>query len=200
MKLKAILYSGLVLALLCSCVKKNYIPKPKGYNRIDMPPHAYHLSPDTLPYQFQMSDYAVLRDDSSSFDEKYWSRIVYPAYDCSVELTYYELNNNRKFLRELVKDAYTLTSRHQIKATGIEEAVIKTPSGKTATLLEVEGEVPSQLQFFITDSSRNYLRGALYFKTALKNDSLAPVIRYMKEDILQMLNTTEWITPRTSRK
>jgi gliding motility-associated lipoprotein GldD len=70
--------------------------------------------------------------------------------------------------------------------------VIKTSNGKTATIFQLEGEVPSQFQFHITDSTEHFLRGALYFRTATKNDSLSPVINYMKEDIMHMLNTLEW--------
>jgi gliding motility-associated lipoprotein GldD len=79
-----------------------------------------------------------------------------------------------------------------IKASGVEESVIKTPSGKTASIYELEGEVPSQFQFYISDSSKHFMRGALYFRTATKNDSLAPVIEFIKKDIIHMLNTTKW--------
>jgi hypothetical protein len=36
------------------------------------------------------------------------------------------------------------------------------------------------------------LRGALYFRTATANDSLAPVIEYIKADMIHLLNTLEW--------
>ena len=77
----------------------------------------------------------------------------------------------------------------------INENIVITPSGKTAVIAELEGEVPSQLQFFITDSTKNFLRGALYFRTSIKNDSLAPAIEYLKIDIIHLLNTLEWKEP-----
>ena len=61
-----------------------------------------------------------------------------------------------------------------------------------ASVTELEGEVPSQFQFHITDSTDHFLRGALYFKTATKNDSLAPAIEFLKSDIIHLLNTLEW--------
>ena len=79
-----------------------------------------------------------------------------------------------------------------IKASGIEESVIKTPSGKTVAVYELEGEVPSQFQFYLSDSTKHFLRGALYFRTATKNDSLAPVIEFIKKDIIHLLNTCQW--------
>jgi gliding motility-associated lipoprotein GldD len=89
-------------------------------------------------------------------------------------------------------DAYTLTAKHQIKASGINEIITRTESGLTAVIAELEGEVPSQFQFTITDSTSNFLRGALYFNTQVHNDSLAPAIEYMKKDIMHMIHTFEW--------
>jgi len=62
-------------------------------------------------------------------------------------------------------------------------------------IAELEGEVPSQFQFTITDSSQHFLRGALYFNTKVQNDSLAPAIEYMKLDMMQIINTLEWNSP-----
>jgi len=61
-------------------------------------------------------------------------------------------------------------------------------------IAEIAGEVPTQLQFTMTDSSRNFLRGALYFNTAVQNDSLAPAIEFMKKETLHFINTVQWKT------
>ncbi len=95
-------------------------------------------------------------------------------------------------MEEYINDAYKLTSQHQVKAYAIEESILRTPRGYTASLTELSGEVPSQVQFMITDSSEHFLRGALYFNTASKNDSLKPVIDYIKTDIVHLLNTLQW--------
>jgi hypothetical protein len=47
----------------------------------------------------------------------------------------------------------------------------------------------------ITDSTRNFLRAALYFNTRIANDSLAPAIEYMKKDVMHLVNTLEWKSP-----
>ena len=88
----------------------------------------------------------------------------------------------------------------EIKAYAIEESVVRTPMGKTAVIAELEGEVPSQFQFFITDSTDNFIRGALYFRTSTKNDSLAPAIEYMKIDAMHLINTLEWKKPGANKK
>lgn len=177
--------------LLSSC-DRDYLPKPLGYNRLELPEPAYRLLPDTLPYRFEYSVHARLLDDTSAFNERYWIQVYYPLLKSNVHITYKPLRNNERLLKEFLDDAYKLTAKHQIKAYAINEVITKTPSGKTAVIAELEGEVPSQFQFTITDSSANFLRGALYFNTKVQNDSLEPAIDYMKKDIMQMINTFEW--------
>jgi len=52
--------------------------------------------------------------------------------------------------------------------------------------------VATPISFWLTDSSNHYLRGALYFNNPPNNDSLQPVIEYIREDILEMINGFEW--------
>ena len=179
-------------ALTTLSCEKQYLPKPLGYNRLELPEPAYRPLPDTLPFSFQYSKYARLLDDTSAINERYWIELYYPMLKSNIHITYKPLNRNQKLLKEFMDDAYRLTSKHQIKAYAINELITKTPSGKTAVIAELEGEVPSQFQFTITDSTKNFLRGALYFNTKVQNDSLAPAIEYMKKDIMQLINTLEW--------
>ncbi len=181
----------LIIVLLASC-SGDYHPKPKGFNRLELPAQEYRLSPDSLPYQFEYSQHARLLRDSSWFSERHWVEIYYPELKANIHITYKRLNNREEFLKELLDDSYNLTSRQQIKASGIDELVMVTPSGKTAVVAEISGEVPSQFQFTMTDSSLNFLRGALYFNTRVQNDSLAPAIDFMKKETLHFINTLQW--------
>lgn len=191
-KVKAIPYGFIFIcaALFISC-DQNYLPKPIGYNRLDLPQASYRPLPDSLPYFFEYSTHATLIDDTSAINERYWIELYYPAIKSNVHITYKSINSKQS-LKEFLDDAYTLTSKHQIKAYAINELITKTPSGKTAVIAELEGEVPSQFQFTMTDSSRNFVRGALYFNTKVQNDSLAPAIEYMKKDIMHLINTFQW--------
>ena len=92
-------------------------------------------------------------------------------------------------LQALIGDARKLTSKHEVKASGIREQVFTTNTGLTADVFDLSGEVPSQFQFYVTDSSRHFLRGALYFRTAVANDSLRPVIDFIRADAVHLLNT-----------
>lgn len=168
------------------------VPKPKGYNRIDLPIQQYVTLPDTLPYSFEYSAYSKILRDSSWISERYWIDLYYPKLDANVQITYKEINNDRATLEEYLKDSYQLTAKHNVKAYAIDESVVALDNGMKATLMELSGEVPSQFQFHVTDSTDNFLRGALYFKTSIKNDSLRPIIDYVKQDMVHMLNTLKW--------
>lgn len=180
-----------LLFQLSACTN-NYQPKPKGYNRLDLPEPKYQLLPDTLPYQFEYSVHARLLKDTSWVREKHWVEIYYPNLKANIHVTFKRINNSEQLLKEYLNDSYVLTAKHQIKASAIDETITKTPSGKVAVIAEIDGEVPSQFQFTMTDSTRNFLRGALYFNTQVQNDSLKPAIEYVKKDMMQMINTLKW--------
>lgn len=182
---------GLVVFITMAC-QKSYMPKPKGYNRIILPEHSYQSLPDSFPYSFNFSKEAKILPDSSWISERYWINLFYPELGASIVLSYKPVNKSEDSLKGYIRTAFKLTSEHQKKAYAIDEYVYKTNTGKTAILEKLKGEVPSQVQFFVTDSVDHFLRGALYFNTATKNDSLQPVIEYVRDDIIHMLNTLKW--------
>ncbi|MDZ7604792.1 MAG: gliding motility lipoprotein GldD [Cyclobacteriaceae bacterium] len=182
----------LAIVMVFTACSSDYMPKPKGYNRIKLPENEYQSLADTFPYRFQYSKYAKVLPDSSWISEPYWIDVYYPEFQASVQVSYKPVKHSEVLLREYLATAYKLTSKHQVKAYAIDEAIFKTKNGKTAVVAILSGEVPSQYQFFCTDSINHFLRGALYFNTATQNDSLAPVFDFVKTDIEQMLNTLEW--------
>ncbi|MFZ9188285.1 MAG: gliding motility lipoprotein GldD [Algoriphagus sp.] len=176
------------LFLVCFACETNWLPKPPGYNRIDLPRHEYSRLEEGYPYQFDFSTQSQVEADSFNLNEKEWINLNYKKLGAKVHLTYKKIDQNTDF-QVLSNDAFNLTAKHQIKAYGIEEVVLLTPNGYSAVVAELTGEVPTQFQFFVTDSTSHFLRGALYFNTALKNDSLAPVIEYIKIDLAHLINT-----------
>ena len=182
----------ITLFLVAAGCERSYQPKQKGYNRLELPPPVYTSTPDSLPYRFEYSTQAQLRRDSSNMSERYWIQIYYPRLKADVHITFKEVRHNTKLLKEFMTDATTLTSKHQVKAYAIDETITRTPSGKVAVIAEIDGEVPSQFQFTMTDSTENFLRGALYFDMKVQNDSLKPAIDYVKKDLMHLINTLEW--------
>lgn len=181
----------LPLLFLVAC-GEDYLPKPKGYNRIDIPDHSFTTLERGLPYRFEHSRFTQIEPDSFNLDEKTWINLNYKELGARVHLTYKPILGKEENLKAYLNDALTLTSKHQIKAYGIEEGVLRTPNGYTGLVAELSGEVPTQFQFYVTDSTTNFLRGALYFNTAVKNDSLAPIIEYIKIDMMHLINTLEF--------
>ena len=188
---KYTIYIVIGLISLAAC-KPDYMPKPGGFNRIVLPGNEFYALPDSFPYQFEYSKHAQILKDSSWIAEPYWIDLYYPDFKASIQLSYKPVKNDIELLKEYLTTAYKLTSKHQVKAYAIDEAIMETNLGKTAVLAHLSGEVPSQYQFFITDSVNHFLRGALYFNTATQNDSLAPVIEFVRKDIVHLLNTLHW--------
>ncbi|NVK50876.1 MAG: gliding motility lipoprotein GldD [Cyclobacteriaceae bacterium] len=188
--MKRFLIFFLIAGLLASC-ENTFLPKPKGYNRIDLPNHSYQALEAGYPYQLEYSQYSEVEPDSFNLQEKAWINLNYKDFGAKVHLTYKDISDEVDF-RTLSNDAFKLTAKHQIKAYGIEESVLLTPEGYTGVVAELTGEVPTQFQFFVTDSTEHFLRGALYFNTALKNDSLAPVIEYIKVDMAHLMNSLKF--------
>lgn len=187
-----LLPTAFCLLFLGTACQRDYLPKPLGYNRLVLPEPEYQPLSDSLPYTFEYSKHAKVLPDTAGFHERYWIEIYYPQLQSNVHITYKKIYSNEQLLREFMNDAYTLTAKHQIKAYAIDEVIAKTYSGHTAIIAELEGDVPSQMQFTITDSTKNFLRGALYFNSKVHNDSLKPAIEYMKKDIMHMINTFDW--------
>ncbi len=170
--------------------KKKYTPKPRGYYRIDLPEKTYKKLNSVYPYQFNYPAYTKLTDDHSRATEKYWINIEYPEFNGKIHISYKTVNNN---MDQLLEDTRKLAYKHTIKADAINERMfIKPEKNVYGILYEIEGNAASSVQFFMTDSVKHYLRGALYFNTEPNKDSLAPVLNFVKEDIIVLIESLEW--------
>jgi gliding motility-associated lipoprotein GldD len=190
-----------VLGLL-ACEQKQVgdVPRPKGYNRIELPSAKYIPLEVGHPYQFEMSAYAKVIPDTVTIGNKrevykaepHWIYLYYPRWDAFIQITYKSLGGDQQKLKALINDSFALAYKHQGKAAGIHDYVMTTTDGRKAGLIELNGEVATSLQFFTTDSTKHFLRGAIYVKTATQNDSLAPIIRFLKQDALHLIQTLSW--------
>ncbi len=178
------------LIILSGC-KRKYTPKPRGYFRIDLPEKEYQKLDSFYPYKFEYPEYAIIKRDSSSVSEKYWINIEYPDLNGKIHISYKAINNNN--LSQILEDTRKLVYKHTIKADAINEKMFIKPEKKVYGILyEIEGNAASSMQFFLTDSTNHYLRGALYFNVEPNKDSLAPVLDFVKEDIIVLIESFEW--------
>jgi gliding motility-associated lipoprotein GldD len=166
-------------------------PKPRGFFRIDLPKKEYKLLDSIFPYKFEYPVYAKITGDPNSTDQPYWINVDYPRFKARLHLSYKAVNNN---LSTYTEDAHSMVMKHIPKASAIEEIRIDNDQNNVHGIVyDIKGTgAASPYQFYVTDSTNNFLRGALYFNALPNNDSLAPVIEFIKQDISHMLETTRW--------
>lgn len=186
---RALLILGLTLFIASGC-KKTYTPKPRGYFRIDLPEKNYKETPDVLPYRFEYPKYSYLEEKPGAEHEHYWINIVFPSFKARIHLSYKTVNNN---VASYLEDSRNFVYKHTIKADAISEMpYINNDKKVYALFYEIKGDAASNVQFVVTDSTKNFLRGALYFNAVPNKDSLAPVLDFINEDIKHMIETFEW--------
>lgn len=190
MKIKFTILITLALFIIACSGNGNFIPKPRGLNHIELPPAAYQaLSADSLPYSFNYSTHSAFEPHQEDASIQI---VNYKNLGAKIWLTYFPIENSEEKLDSVMLDAYRLLQKNNVKAESIVPDTIKTENGKSAMVFVLSGEVPTQLQFIMHDTTTNFMRGALYFETAKKNDSLAPVINYIRKDIEELVRTLEW--------
>ncbi len=183
-------YQFTILLVIASC-SGDYTPKPRGYFRIDLPKHEYQLFDSAFPYAFEYPVYAVIRGDSSRLAEPYWINVLYPGLHAELHMSYKVIHKN---LPQYLEDSRTLVNKHIQKAHAITQQEYLNPEARVFGLTySIKGsDAASPYQFYLTDSTHNFVRGALYFNLVPNNDSLAPVIDFLKEDIRHMILTFRW--------
>lgn len=187
-----------VTFLFTACEEPVYNPKPRGFPKVIYPEKAYQpFTEGYCDFTFDYPKYAVVEQDLSFFDEKpahpCWFDLHVPSFDSRIYFSYIPIDQENTF-EKLKQDAFKMTDWHNKKATYIDENFIQKNNGVKGMLFKVEGPAASPLQFFLTDSlnEKHFLRGALYFNTQARPDSLAPVLEFVKKDVEKMLDTFEW--------
>ena len=182
------------LLLFASCMgNDNFQPKRKGYFRISFPDKHYVTYNSSCPFSFDYPDYAKVVKDTDAGSQPCWLNVVYPTFRGKLYLSYKTVNNN---LNEYLEECRNFVVKHEIKANAINEKDYDNPREKVyGHIYEIEGNAASNLQFYLTDSTKNFIRGALYFYSIPNNDSLAPVLAFIKQDIYHMVETFKWKEP-----
>lgn len=185
-----VLFMLAVLLLTVSC-QPNYTPKPRGYFRIDLPKRSYQVFDRVFPYRFEYPTYAHITNDPYSPKEKYWINIRFPRFHATIHISYKVVHHN---LIKYLEDTRKMVIEHIPEASAIKDSLIINPKRHLFGMAyDIEGDgVASPYQFFLTDSTHNFLRGSLYFHMVPNNDSMAPVIRFIKGDIRHFINTFKW--------
>jgi len=177
-------FKFIYILLFVSCNEET-LPKPKAFLRLTYENTEYKKISSDCPYTFEVSNGV-----KTHYDKKCWITIEYPKLKASLNITYRPVENN---LKELLRESEKLTYNHAIKADGISAKPYENiKKGKYGALSEVTGNAASPLQFHLTDSTKHFITGALYFKVQPNYDSIYPAIKYIEEDIKHLMETLEW--------
>jgi gliding motility-associated lipoprotein GldD len=183
-------YIIFILSLILFACSQNYTPKPPGYMRIDFPEKDYVSYDTNCPYTFDIPVYAKPVYDLNYKSEPCWVNLSFPQFNSQIHLSYKSVNNN---LAVYTEDSRTFVYKHAVKADAIEEQVYENPEKNVYGILyDIKGNAASSLQFILTDSTNHFLRGALYFNSRPNKDSLAPVVHFIRQDIVRIMESLEW--------
>lgn len=185
----------LVCSILIFSCNSSYTPKPAGYYKINFPEKKYQVFDQPgYPYSFEYPVYAKIVKDSTFFgdptENPWWINVDFPQFHGRIYVSYKEIGKNK--FDTLVKQSFELTGKHSSKAYSIEDTLITTPNHIHGVFFTVGGDVATANQFFVTDSTKHFLRGALYFDATPNQDSLGIVNRFLLDDMKHLVNTFQW--------
>lgn len=183
----------IVVLLFAACGgNADFSPKPRGYYRIVFPKKEYQAYNEGCPFTFDYPKYSKVEPDRSAKAKPCWQNIEFPQFNATLHLSYETIKSEKEF-NELVEDAHKLSFKHTVKATSIDEGVIAYPDRKVYGIYyTIDGNAASSAQFFLTDSTKHYLRGALYFNSEPRLDSIQPVLNFIKKDVDVMIKSFKW--------
>lgn len=174
-----------------ACGDSDSQPKPYGYFRIDFPEKTY-TDFRWKRLSFRYPEYAEVIIDPLNDHHEEWFDLSFPAFNAKIHMSYHPVEYN---FDTLVEDARSLSLKHISKSNGIRQTLIQRGSDHVYGLIyDISGVgSASSCQFFLSDTTTNFIRGALYFNAVPNNDSLAPVIKFIRQDIDTLVNSLQWV-------
>lgn len=184
----------LIICFLAAC-NSDYTIKRRGFYKIDFPAHQYQLFDQPgYPYTFEYPVYAKIIKDTTFFEGKpendYWINVDFPQFNGKIYISYKEIGKND--FTKLVNDAFEMTFKHTSKATEITDSAFETSKGISGVFFNVGGNAATGKQFFVSDSVKHFLRGALYFDATPNVDSLGIVYDFLQADMKHLINSLQW--------
>lgn len=200
--------------ILFSGCNSTYTSKKRGYYKIDFPERKYvSFEKNGFPYSFEYPVYAQVIRDTTFFDSNpenpYWINIDFPQFGGRIFLSYkiiggkavykvkqangqYKDSTGINSFDKMVDDAFKLTNKNESIASSIKDSLIHTQNNISGVFFSVGGNAATARQFFLSDTTKNFFRGALYFDVTPNADSLRPVLDFLQTDIEHLINTFKW--------
>ncbi|MDZ4666467.1 MAG: gliding motility lipoprotein GldD [bacterium] len=182
----------LILFIFISCGdSEQTTPRPRGFQRIDFPQKSYsRFNLSACKYSFEIPNYAEVKPDPYPNSEECWYNVYYKPFGATLHLSYRNIKD-RNDLFKLLNDSRELVFKHVMRADQIVENYINTNNFQ-GIFYELDGSTATNAQFYVTDSTSHFLRGSLYFNGKTNQDSLAPVLKFIKLDMLKLIETLQW--------
>lgn len=190
-----LIFSSVILAI-AGCEETVYSPKPRAFPRVIYPERDYQQFTESFcDFTFTYPTYARVQQDTLFFDEKpahpCWFDLNFPDFNARLYCTYYPIDKVNTF-EKLREDTYRMSSKHIVKANAIDEIPVENDHQTGGFMFRYKGPTATPLSFFLTDTTDNYLNGALYFRSRPRPDSLAPVLEFIQQDVEKMIASFEW--------
>jgi gliding motility-associated lipoprotein GldD len=187
-----LIYGAIFMFVLSACRENTPTPKPRGYFNIELPVKKYQAYNGACPFTFDYPAYAQMIPDRDKNAQPCWNNLVFPQFNGRLHLTYRQVHSQKE-LTKLMEYARELAFKHTIKADAIDQKLVNFPDRKVYGIYyAIDGNAASSVQFFLTDSAKNYFRAALYFNERPQYDSIEPVVNFVKKDIDVMINSFRW--------
>ncbi len=180
------------VALFACGSNDQYVPKPHAYPRMVLPHKKYFkFENKDCPFTFQIPHYSIMLPDADA-KGKHWYNLHFPTLNATLHFTYYQFKNWNEY-DSLVSDSRSLVNKHLQRAEDILEEPVTNLNPKVPGLIfHIQGNTATNLNFFTTDSSKHFLRGALYFNKQTQADSIYPVFKFLEQDVNEILKTFVW--------
>lgn len=194
MRIVVFLFLVFSVSFFWSCSNRE-VHKPKGYFAIDFPKQEYQVfQKEGYPYTFEYPVYANVVKDSTFFGEAtenpWWINVEFPNFNGKIYISYKQIGPYK--LDTLLRHSFRLANAHTSKADGMEDSIMTTRNNIHGLMFNVGGNVATNNQFFLTDSVKHFLRGAIYFEATPNEDSIKPVNDFVMQDLRHLINTFKW--------
>lgn len=191
-----LLIAGLFLLLIGACRPETYIPKPRGFAKIDTPQHSYQtFDRSGFPYSFEYPKYGEISQDTllggRKPDNPWWINLNFPKLGGTIYISY-KIIDATHTLDHLLNDSHEISYFITKRADYMNTPAFHTVNNVHGVMYAIGGNAASAYQFFATDSTRHFLRGALYFNTTPNADSLKPVTDFLHTDMVHLIETLRW--------
>jgi len=187
MKRSSWILALVVMMVFFACSEKKPLPKPPTYLEVDMPDRSYVMFTDSCQYSYEKPAYFQVEKVRGS--------------ECNRDISFGKLNGTLHLsvidmdtsLATYVNYAIDKVGEHKVKATAILDTnIIRADANVFGTFYELQGNVASPFQFYLTDSTDRFYSGVVYFNSRPNYDSILPTLKYVKEDLMHFMKTLKW--------